>query len=157
MSYEQQNWKSGDVVTSAKLNHMESGIEEAASAVQATPVFSGIVGYRLNKTAREVMDLYKEGKPVCINVEVAGEPTEQGGTTTTQTNNIAHYLSGVSVVNYEPARQIPQIEGMPDDVPSESNEQINFLFTPFDSSLTPILMIAFAMDSVPFSEYQDEG
>lgn len=157
MAYEKQSWSSGDVVTSSKLNHIEGGIEEAASTVYATPVFSGIVGYRLNKTAREVLALYREGKPICINVEVAGEPTEQGGTTTTQTNNIAHYLSGVSVVNYEPARQIPQIEGMPDDVPSESNEQISFTFTPFDSSLTPILMIAFAMDSVPFSEYEDQG
>ena len=31
MAYEKNTWASGDVVTSAKLNHMENGIEAASS------------------------------------------------------------------------------------------------------------------------------
>lgn len=31
MSYEKQTWQTGDVVTSAKLNHMEDGIAAASS------------------------------------------------------------------------------------------------------------------------------
>lgn len=29
MSYTQQNWQTGDVITAAKLNHMEEGISNA--------------------------------------------------------------------------------------------------------------------------------
>lgn len=33
MAYEKQNWKTGDVVTSAKLNHMEDGIADSGGIV----------------------------------------------------------------------------------------------------------------------------
>lgn len=33
MAYEKQTWKTGDVVTSAKLNHMEDGISNAGGLV----------------------------------------------------------------------------------------------------------------------------
>ena len=35
MAYEKNTWASGDVVTSAKLNHMENGIEAASSPYDA--------------------------------------------------------------------------------------------------------------------------
>lgn len=51
MSYEPTNWKSGDVVTSAKLNKMEQGIANAGGAL----VVANNNG-TLNKTWKEIHD-----------------------------------------------------------------------------------------------------
>lgn len=55
MSYEPTNWKSGDTVTSAKLNKMEQGIANAGGVliVGATIVESSLV---LDKTWQEISD-----------------------------------------------------------------------------------------------------
>ena len=44
MAYEKNTWASGDVVTSAKLNHMENGIEAASSSSELPTPTSADVG-----------------------------------------------------------------------------------------------------------------
>lgn len=64
MSYEPTNWKSGDTVTSAKLNKMEQGIANAGG------VF--VVGFgegdALDKTWQEIADAAKIGLVLLIDV-----------------------------------------------------------------------------------------
>ena len=51
MSYEPTNWKSGDTVTSAKLNKMEQGIANAGGALVVTDTDG-----TLDKTWQEIHD-----------------------------------------------------------------------------------------------------
>lgn len=49
MAYEPTNWKSGDVVTSAKLNKLEKGVEDAGPLIidyngDTFPSFNDIIG-----------------------------------------------------------------------------------------------------------------
>lgn len=53
MAYEKQTWQTGDVVTSAKLNHMEDGI---AGAGGGTLVVHDDGSGTLDKTWKEVAD-----------------------------------------------------------------------------------------------------
>lgn len=57
MSYEPTNWKSGDTVTSAKLNKMEQGIANAGGVffVHSTVNEAG-TGEVLDKTWQEIRD-----------------------------------------------------------------------------------------------------
>ena len=69
MSYVPTNWKSGDVVTSAKLNKMEQGIADSSGdssggsveIIEASYTDNGMI---LGKTAKEIADLMKSGKLV---------------------------------------------------------------------------------------------
>lgn len=64
MAYEKQSWKTGDVVTSAKLNHMEDGIGNAGGVV--TIGVSHIEdNFTLDKTWQEIYDTLREGV-LCI-------------------------------------------------------------------------------------------
>lgn len=65
MSYEKQSWSSGDVVTSSKLNHIESGIEEASSAnfFVATYTKSDDT-WGCDKTLAEILAAIEAGKSV---------------------------------------------------------------------------------------------
>jgi len=51
MSYEPTNWKSGDVVTSAKLNKLEQGVQNAVLFVTADQQTGA-----LSKTWQEIVD-----------------------------------------------------------------------------------------------------
>lgn len=61
MSYEPTNWKTGDVVTSAKLNKLEEGV---AASGMVVPVFT--IGqdenYHCNVAFNELLELVKSGK-----------------------------------------------------------------------------------------------
>lgn len=57
MSYEKQTWAKGDVVTSAKLNHMEDGIASGGAYV-FRPTGSPKV---LDKTFAEIKDMIEAG------------------------------------------------------------------------------------------------
>ncbi len=52
MSYEPTNWKSGDVVTSAKLNKLEQGVANAGGVLIVSSTQEGV----LNKTWQEIHD-----------------------------------------------------------------------------------------------------
>lgn len=57
MSYEPTEWKSGDVITSTKLNKIENGIQAAASGGGgALIVGDNVDGTGLNKTWKEIND-----------------------------------------------------------------------------------------------------
>ena len=71
MSYEPTNWKSGDVVTSAKLNKMEQGIASAGGPViTTTDDDTGAIGL----TWQEVYNAMDAGNLVLIK----GEGDENG-------------------------------------------------------------------------------
>ena len=52
MAYEPTNWKTGDVVTSAKLNKLENGVAAGSGVLVVTVNGSG--PYTLDKTAGEI-------------------------------------------------------------------------------------------------------
>lgn len=52
MAYEKQNWQTGDVVTSAKLNHMEDGIAAGGALVVNVTEVDGV--QTCDKTAGEM-------------------------------------------------------------------------------------------------------
>ena len=56
MSYEKQTWQTGDVVTSAKLNHMEDGIAGGGSGALAVTVTKTGFVYTADKTAGEIIN-----------------------------------------------------------------------------------------------------
>ena len=69
MSYTPTSWKSGDVVTSAKLNKMESGI------VAATPYIVNMIWNEdldkntLDKTAAEIIAAVQKGLVLVLSIE----------------------------------------------------------------------------------------
>lgn len=54
MSYEKQTWQTGDVVTSAKLNHMENGIAAGGALVVNVTYDEQTELYICDKTAGEI-------------------------------------------------------------------------------------------------------
>lgn len=60
MAYEKNTWVTGDIVTSAKLNHMEDGIEGAYEVM----VIDDTDG-TLDKTWQEIYDAMSQGK-LCV-------------------------------------------------------------------------------------------
>lgn len=78
MSYEPTNWKTGDVVTSTKLNHMEQGI---AAAMVMYPVNQvNIDGtFCTDKTWNEISAAYQGGLLLyLVSTMVDGEITYNG-------------------------------------------------------------------------------
>ena len=62
MSYTPTNWKSGDVVTSAKLNKLEQGVADAGGALVVTHTDG-----TLDKTWQEVHDAMLSSGAVLVN------------------------------------------------------------------------------------------
>lgn len=58
MSYEPTNWKTGDVVTSAKLNKIEGGVSEVSEAYEPTVWKTGdvVTSAKLNKIEQALAD-----------------------------------------------------------------------------------------------------
>lgn len=79
MAYEKQTWQTGDVVTSAKLNHMEDGIAGASSGgggvfvVNVTTTYDEQEHaiYTCDKTAGEVWTALGNGS-VVFSGDIAG-------------------------------------------------------------------------------------
>lgn len=68
MAYTKNTWVTGDIVTSAKLNHMEDGIEGAYEVM----VIDNTDG-TLDKTWQEIYDAIEQGK-LCV----VRKPLENG-------------------------------------------------------------------------------
>ena len=66
MSYIPTNWKTGDVVTSEKLNHIEDGIanSESVLVVGGVSVREGSITGTLDKTWQEIHDALESN--ICI-------------------------------------------------------------------------------------------
>lgn len=82
MAYEPTNWKTGDVVTSAKLNKLENGVAAASSgggllAVNVTEsVEDGSAIYTMDKTAGELFEAGKSNFIVALNETLVGTSTD---------------------------------------------------------------------------------
>lgn len=72
MAYTPTEWKTGDVVTAAKLNNMENGIASAGggggSAMILTANFSEEHPQLLGATAKEIYDAFTSGTNVIIQL-----------------------------------------------------------------------------------------
>ena len=64
MSYEKQTWETGDIVTSAKLNHMEDGIAESEGNNGLLAVSLTETG--IDKSINELMTAFNNHIPVCL-------------------------------------------------------------------------------------------
>ena len=62
MGYEKNTWARGDVVTSAKLNHMEDGIAGVVASIPIEVSADNKI-LKLTKTWQEVHDLINTGVP----------------------------------------------------------------------------------------------
>lgn len=69
MSYSPTNWQTGDTVTAEKLNHMETGIDNAANAfiVTLTPTALDYSG-TMDKTVAEIDAAYQAGKEIIFRI-----------------------------------------------------------------------------------------
>ena len=68
MAYEKQTWQTGDVVTAAKLNHMEDGIE-AGGGVTVIPLEFESDVFRTSVTWQTIKDLVHGGDQVMLFYE----------------------------------------------------------------------------------------
>lgn len=70
MSYEPTTWKSGDIVTSAKLNKLEQGVANAGGCLVVNVNVEGDpqsgATYTLDKTWQEIYDTVTSGTPVFL-------------------------------------------------------------------------------------------
>lgn len=72
MAYEPTNWKSGDVVTSAKLNKMEQGIKDAGPLIVNSTLDPELGEIILDKTWQEIYNAFMSGKMCIIIVDDSG-------------------------------------------------------------------------------------
>ena len=78
MSYEKQTWQTGDIVTSAKLNHMEDGIAENGGGsyiVKKIPIYENgdLVGFKLDKNYTEIKTAFLSGLYIYVIRTDVGE------------------------------------------------------------------------------------
>lgn len=71
--YEKTNWQTGDTITADKLNHMESGIENANNPfiVTLTPTAQDFSG-TMDKTVAEIQAAYNSGKKIIFHMTALG-------------------------------------------------------------------------------------
>ena len=68
MAYEKQTWKTGDVITEEKLNHMEDGISNVGGIFFVKSTYSITANQNvLDKTWQEIKDAFSNGNVVVIN------------------------------------------------------------------------------------------
>lgn len=73
MSYNKYTWKSGDVISSARLNNIEDGIEEAMSSgggVMIVNVTKGNETYTADKTYEEIEAAIDGGQTVIVKYQL---------------------------------------------------------------------------------------
>ena len=70
MSYEKQNWQTGDVITATKLNHMENGIADVGTTlIVNAEVDEQTEKEVLDKTWKEIHDAIVAGRNVVVAKE----------------------------------------------------------------------------------------
>lgn len=76
MSYEKTNWKTGDVITSEKLNHLEEGIADRDAKIATITVETtqdGKFVYTSDISYNEVLTAFMAGKNVIFDFTVIDE------------------------------------------------------------------------------------
>lgn len=76
MSYDKQNWQTGDVITANKLNHIEDGIANGGGVV-VVHVTEEDDTFTLDKTWNELQELLASGALVATVDEYTGTTTMQ--------------------------------------------------------------------------------
>lgn len=67
MAYSKQTWATGDVITAAKLNHMEDGIGDNSFLITITQTYDeGNLVFAFDKTFNEIMTAYSAGKMIDV-------------------------------------------------------------------------------------------
>lgn len=64
--YEKQTWKTGDVITEEKLNHIEDGIASCGMFVVGSTYDENTQTVTLDKTYKEIVDAFNAGQNVII-------------------------------------------------------------------------------------------
>lgn len=79
MAYEKHTWVNNETITAAKMNNIETGIEEAAQSggggvlIVTSSFVNGVV--TMDKTAQEIYDAFMSGTPVYYQYTYGGEPS----------------------------------------------------------------------------------
>lgn len=106
MPYEPTVWKSGDIVTSAKLNKLEQGVVAGGSGGGFLKVGMNMETMTLDKTWKEIYEALGAGYYVSVTtVSVSGESVEQVPVTTSTYDGADYYAYG-SVVFEDVVRDI---------------------------------------------------
>ena len=80
MPYNKTNWKSGDVVTSEKLNKLENGVADASGGL---PVIGATITSAteevkfLNITPNDIFDEHNTVKAICVLIWLINDPNDQ--------------------------------------------------------------------------------
>lgn len=77
MSYDKQNWQTGDVITANKLNHIEDGIAGAGGGGVVVHITEEEDVFTLDKTWNELQELLSSGALVVALSEDVGYTTMQ--------------------------------------------------------------------------------
>ena len=72
MAYEKQEWKTGDVITEGKLNHMEDGIANSGGGSEALLVGYDILLNKFDKTWNEINTAFSNRQLCYAIAEVNG-------------------------------------------------------------------------------------
>lgn len=94
MSYEKQTWAKGDIVTSAKLNHMEDGIATGGGVLVVHVTVDGNTG-TLDHTWQEIHDA-----PIAVIKMPSGDTKVLAICTETNHAGDDDYQVGVTVMSY---------------------------------------------------------
>lgn len=93
MSYTAHEWETGETITAAKLNNLETGVQEAAQSggggvlVCTCEYSSALNDYALDKTVQEIYDAFMSGTPVYIKYQYGTlGPSGTGGSYTSHTH-----------------------------------------------------------------------
>ena len=103
MSYDKQNWQTGDVITANKLNHIEDGIANGGGVVVVHVTEEDDV-FTLDKTWNELQELLASGALVAT-------VQEDSGFTTMQFLSEAHSFNGTYAVAFVGAVITPEWAG----------------------------------------------
>lgn len=102
MSYTPTEWKSGDVVTSAKLNKMEQGIADGGSDIFVVTLTStyddstDTTTYSADKTFAEIDAAFRAGKAVWLRLIFTDDESYVGWFPPAESNS-----NGVSIQGYD--------------------------------------------------------
>lgn len=117
MSYEKQTWAKGDIVTSAKLNHMEDGIASGGGSIIVHETYDESTGKgTLDKTWQQIFDalsnsdvvIVRDGETSHMRDYVCGAYSDREIYYVTTTYTETHKLNGYSA---DSANGYPSIEG----------------------------------------------
>lgn len=78
MAYEPTNWKTGDVVTSAKMNKLEQGVAAGSGVLVVTltrveDAKEGEPEFLSSHTSEQIFEAYSSGKIVVARSELCGD------------------------------------------------------------------------------------